>query len=231
MKSKQIGNDYLVIGKLNPELKCYSTNEDFAGKSFVAEYFDFKDSICFINDSIQISTGEYDINSPIRKWEINYLNGFSFLNIHSAIIPLRFINISQSGELTLIHVAQNQKQIVLKPTYSIINPSDLYGKWKEIENGASNSPLPPGLQASDRTLRLEIEADSMNIKYYRRDETVKWNLTNDGKRIYFLDKLSDKEMGTWKIVSLSPDALVLRFTKSRHALDEKVFTLEKVHTF
>lgn len=231
LRSTKIENYVVVIGQLNPELKYYSTNEDFAGKSFVSEYFHISDSICFINDSIHISTGEYDMNSPVRKWEINYLNGFSFLNLHSAIIPLRMINISENSEMTLIHVAQNQKRIILKPTSSIIDPSGLYGRWKEVEDSSSKPPLPPGVKAGEDILRLEIEADSMSIKYYRRNETWKWDLTNDGKRIYFMDRLFDKEMGTWKIVTLSHDTLVLRIAKNRYAFDKEIFTLKKLQTF
>ena len=54
----------------------------------------------------------------------------------------------------------------------------------------------------------------MRIEVLGHTERVKWDLSNDGKYIYFIDRIFEPE-GAWKVVHITDSMMVLnRFSYS-----------------
>jgi hypothetical protein len=75
------------------------------------------------------------------------------------------------------------------------------------------------LTNKDLLYNIEILKDSINIKKYGQTKTYKWDLTSDGKRIYFIDKIFKAE-GSWKIKSVNDSILTVRMVSYSGSQEE-----------
>lgn len=205
------------------------SKECFKG-SYLIKNENYEDSIDFINDSILLYTGMYNPNFPAKKWEIINYKGINILNIHETFHNIMVIKFCSKDKIILESPFINNVSLALSPTSSNINKSELYGNWLEISDSKSKLPLPPDFDEKELYLRLEIKPEIITTKMLKREKNLKWNISNDGKRIYFLDKIKQyrDESFSWKIISLSEDILTIRISKNS-GFKEEIVTLKKVN--
>src|SRR5690606_33554577 len=96
-------NKRLVLRRIPERLKNLNINVDCFQGSYFIQSKNYQDSLDFVNDSLVIFTGEYDQNSPGKKWEIVNYNGFKLLNIHENFQPVLVIKSCNSNGINLIY--------------------------------------------------------------------------------------------------------------------------------
>jgi len=216
-----------ILKRINADLRSANISANCFNGSYLLQGYNYQDSIDFINDSILLQTGKYNMNFPGNKWEIVTYKNYNFINIHEELFPLTVIRSCSREEVILESLFKTNYTITLTPTTTSINTSDFYGKWIEIEgaNSVPKPPMPPGYGKEDRLLQVEFDSDSVRIKNFRQDERIKWDLSNDGKRIYFIDKVLENE-GSWKILAITEDILVVRIS-SHSGFTEEIVKLKR----
>jgi len=201
-------NKTLVLKRLSERYRDVDLQSMHLNGAFILSGESYKDSLTFINDSIFLHTGKYNMNFPAYKWQIIKYRGFSFFNVHDALFPIGLIK-SWSENEVVISYPPNKKSFRLKHINSINNSGLLYGSWNEISASGPTKPYPMERTKEEALYRLVFEPDSLRIHKYGRYQKLQWNLTSDSKRIYFIDRIF-KEEGSWKIEYLSSDTLVIR---------------------
>lgn len=212
-------NSKTVLKRINSYLNNVTINENtFKGSYFISSE-NYNDSIDFINDSTLIFTGEYNLNYPTRKWNIINYGGFKFFNLQNELFPLLIFK-SQTDKKTLLEYPFD-KDIEVEFTKTTGNSlsSKFIGVWKEFENSYPKPPPPPNLTNKDLLYNIEILKDSINIKKYGQKKTYKWDLTSDGKRIYFIENIFKTE-GSWKIKSVTDSILTVRMVSYSGSQEE-----------
>lgn len=227
LTSKEIPNHSTVLRRIDPSLQ----NSHVEAECFIGSYLiqgnNYEDSIEFINDSIVLHTGKYNANFPADKWEIITYADFSFLNIHDELSPLTVIKSCSAKGVILESPTNTNGTITLTPIKATKNASIFYGKWIEIEQDNSRPlpPLPPGSKKEDRLLHIEFSKDSIIVNNYKGNKKMPWGLSNDGKRIYFMEKILKNE-GSWKVLGITEDTLTLRIS-SHSGFREDIVKLKK----
>jgi hypothetical protein len=213
-----------VFKRLNPKLKidgptinCFSGAYTIVGEKY-------RDSICFINDSTLIHTGNNKMNFPAKKWNIVTYKGFQFLNIQDSFDPLTVIKSCTPDKVTLVYNYQKELEFVMKPIRDSFSREKLIGRWTEIYSNLK-PPTPPHLEERDQYYDFTIDQDSVQIKYWGRNKKLKWNITADGKRIYFEDKIFEED-GSWKLMQLTDSAMTLRISKYS-GFEEEIIKLKR----
>ena len=209
----------LIDSTLNNQL---ITKDCFQG-SYVISNENYVDSIDFINDSILLYTGEYDMNFPAKKWEIINYKGFNILNIHKTLPEIILIKSCSKDKIVLESPFFNDLTLTLRPTSSVIQKSDLYGNWTEVSNSNNDiKPIIRGLLPEDYKLKLNIDSKSINKVVLGRETNMAWELSSDGKRIYFTDKFEQyrDESFSWKILNLEEDEMTLKIISSNGFTEE-----------
>ena len=230
-----LSNKELEMNKVEfKQIDSSLINPLISQKCFKGSYLitneNYEDSIDFINDSILLYTGMYDQNFPAKKWEIINYKGINILNIHKTFHEILIVKSCSKDKIILESPFITNLTLTLIPTSSNINKSDLYGNWLEISDSKSKLPFPPGFDENELYLRLEIKPETITTKILKRENILKWDISNDGKRIYFLDKINQfrDESFSWKIISLSEDMLIFRISKNS-GFNEEFVTLKKVY--
>ena len=218
-------NQKLVLRRIPESLRNLDINADCFRGSYFLNSKNYQDSIDFANDSLLIYTGEYGQNFPGKKWQIVDYAGFKFLNIHEELQPVVIIKSCNSDGIDLIYPTVQNIDIRLTPTISKIEKEQLIGKWTEIQNSAPTPPPPPNLTKEDLLLSLVIKSDSIEIDKYRRTKIYKWDLTADGKRIYFIDRFLENQ-GSWKLLDLSDSTMIVRIS-SQSGFKEEIVKFKK----
>jgi hypothetical protein len=205
--------DFSIFWRLKPELANKKIEPKYFMGSFVIRGENYVDSLDFINDSILIRTGQYNINFPADKWEITSYSGYNFLNIHNTIYALSIIKSCSENEIKLVYPYHKNRELTLRPSQSNLKLTDLVGEWIEVYDSTKTPmPKPPGINDWEPLYKLNIDEDSIHIKKYRQDFKLKWALTNDGKRIYFPDRVLKNE-GSWKILDFNDGILTIRISQ------------------
>ena len=218
-------NDINIFRRLKPELANLEIEPEYLSGSFVMRGENYVDSLDFINDSLLIHTGKYNMNHPTDKWSIVNYAGYNFLNIHNIIFPLTIIKSCSADKIILDIPYHENYELTLEPSKSILKPSDLLGKWTEINDSTKTPlPVPPGFDDWEPLYKLDIDEDSIRIQKYRRDYKLKWALTNDGKRIYFPDRVL-KNDGSWKILDFNDGILTIQ-KSIQYGLEEGIVKLK-----
>lgn len=219
-------NQKLLLRRIPESLRNLEINADCFKGSYFLNSKNYQDSIDFVNDSLLIYTGEYDQNFPVKKWQIVDYAGFKFLNIHEELQPVVIIKSCNSDGINLVYPTVQIIDIRLTPTMSEIEKEQLIGKWTKIQNSALAPPPPPNLTKEDLLLSLVIKNDSIEIDKYRRTKIYKWDLTADGKRIYFIDRFLENQ-GSWKLLDLSDSIMTVRIS-SHYGFKEEIVKFKKI---
>jgi hypothetical protein len=82
-----------------------------------------------------------------------------------------------------------------------------------------------GSLQGDQYYDIDIDQDSIQIKLFGRDKKFKWDITADGKRIYFKDKIF-KEEGSWKLLNMTDSTMTLRESRS-NGQEENIIKLKR----
>ena len=203
----------------------------FKGSYLVKSKF-YQDSINFINDSYLLYTGEYDQYAPGKSWQIIHYSDFKFLNIHSVQQPVTIIKSCNSNSIDLVYPSLETINIKLTPTISQIDKKQLIGKWIEVESSHLLPPPLPNLTEADLLLAVSIRSDSIKIKEYGQTKTHHWDLTEDGKRIYFLDSLDrlSAEQSSWKLLALSDSSMTMKTIRNSGRITENIVRFKKINS-
>ncbi len=214
----------LVFKRLNQKLRTKELASNCIRGAYVITSEKYQDSICFINDSTLIHTGDNEINFPTKKWSIVTYNGFQFLNIQDIFNPLTVIKSCTPDKITLVYSYQNELEFVMVKTRTLIQKEKLIGRWTEIRSNIKR-PAPPNLDKQDQYYVLTLDQDSIQIQIMGRHKKLKWDLTTDGKRIYFKDKVFNED-GSWKLLDLTDSTMTFR--ESRYnGLEEEIIKLRR----
>jgi hypothetical protein len=215
-----------VFRRLKSELANLAIEPKYILGSFVMRGENYIDSLEFINDSLMIYTGKYHMNSPANKWEIVNYSGYKFLNIHNYISPLAIIKSCLKDEITLDIPYHENYELTLETSKSKLKPAELIGQWIQIfDTTKTPIPAPPGIEDWEPLYKLNIDQDSIHIRRFRKDYKLKWALTNDGKRIYFPDRVL-RNNGSWKIIDFH-DGILTIWQSQYTGLDEHIIKLSK----
>ncbi|PTB95735.1 hypothetical protein C9994_10460 [Marivirga lumbricoides] len=218
-------NQKLVLRRIPENLRNLDISADCFHGSYFIQSKNYQDSIDFVNDSLLIYTGKYDQNFPGKKWQIVDYEGFKFLNIHEELQPVTIIKSCNSDGICLVYPTAKIIDMKLTPTTGDIQKEQLIGKWMEIQNSAPAPPSPPNLTEEVLRLSVLIKSDSIKINKCKRTKTYKWNLTSDGKRIYFIDRFLEND-GSWKLLDLSDSSMTVRIS-SQSGFKEEIVKLGK----
>lgn len=203
-------NKMLVLKRLSNRYRDLNIKNRHLKGAYILSGGAYLDSLDFINDSIFLHTGKYNMNFPAYKWRIIKYRGFSFFNVHDALYPIGLIESWSEKEMVISYRSQKES-FILMPTKNQDNSDLLYGSWNEIRNSEPTEPSAMARTYGDQLYNLVFEPDSLEINRYGHSKKLKWELTSDNKRIYFIDKIF-KEGGSWKIEYLSNDSLVIRWS-------------------
>lgn len=218
-------NQKSIYRRVPLSLRNTSVMSDCFNGSFYIKSKHYQDSIDFINDSILIYTGEYDQNFPGKKWQIVDYNGFKFFNPHAEHQPVTIIKSCNTEGIELVYLSIQSIDIKMIPTKSRIEKKQFIGSWKESENSYPQPPVPHNLSDKDLLYTMEISNDSIKIEKYGWTKIYKWDLTSDGKRIYFLDIVLENE-GSWKVLQLSDSTMTIRMS-SQSGFKEEIVKFKK----
>lgn len=215
-----------ILRRLNSSWK----DQHFKEKDFIGSYIisnkNYNDSIDFINDSILIFTGEYNINFPFNKWRTTNYGGFNFMNIQNQFFPLLVLKSSTNKKMIFEYPIQKNVEFTFTQMEKISQQHYLIGNWNEIKISVPK-PLPPivNINEEDVYYKLIFDKDSLLVNHVGHKTKMKWSLSNDGKRIYFIDKIFT-DSGSWKVLELSEDNLTIRISKNS-GLNEEIVYLKK----
>lgn len=218
-------NTNLIFRRLQPSLKSDRISRDCFVGSHVIKGRNYQDSLDFINDTLLIYTGKYNMNFPSATWDIVNYKEFHFLNIHDELAPFWLIRSCSDKEINLELPQFRNLKYTLTPTRSSISKSNLFGTWKELDDGQVLPPKPHSFTRADQLLTLNFATDKMTIDQYRKSQKLKWDISHDGKRIYFIDQILKNE-GSWKILDLNEDVLTIRISKS-NGFREEILRLKR----
>ena len=228
LSNKKLNIDRVEFKQLDTTLRSQLISKDCFNGSYLISNENYTDSVDFINDSIVLYTGKYDINIRAKKWDIIHYNMINILNIHKTIHEIIMIKSCSKDKIILQSPFFNDLTLNLSPTSSNINKSDFFGNWTEVSNSEIKPPLPPGLKPGEELLKLEINSESIKKTIRRRESNNKWNISNDGKRIYFTDKFDQfrDESFSWKVLNLKEDEMTLKIISS-NGFTEEIIKLKK----
>ncbi len=217
----------LVLRRLESNLKRVKLTDNCFKGSYLITGEKYMDSIDFINNSTLIHTGKYDMNFPAKKWEIIDYKGFKFFNVHNELFPVTIVKSCSGDKIELYYPFKENFTLTLTPTKSKISSKQLIGNWMELQNFNVKPPPPPdpNLNPEDAFFELKISQDSIQIKRFKRTKKLSWNLTSDGKRIYFKERILEND-GSWKIIQLTDSTLTVRISR-QSGFREEIIRLKK----
>lgn len=186
---------------------------DIVSGAWGFEAFGRKDTIAFINDSILIHTGDLNVISPIEGWSMFSYYELNFFLLNNGVQPWLAPIAKYAGDTILFeNEYRPTHEIKMYKVKPVSREDQLLGTWRQ---GPPDSvlkflpPPPPGMTEADRPINMTFDTDSVTITKWGRGESLKWDITADGKRVYFIDKI-DEKWGSGKIVRLTDDQLFLR---------------------
>lgn len=217
----------LVLRRLSPTLKNPPISTNCFRGAYLVKSQNYQDSVNFINDSLLIYTGEYDQNYPASKWQVVDYKGFKFLNEHDELRPVTLIQACDEKGIKLQYPSIKTYEIEMIPQDKSVDKSAFIGTWSQVDYTLPNlPPLPPNYSQVDLFLKVQFDNDSATIRQHGRTERLLWNVTDDGKRIYFINKIL-KPQGSWKIKKLTDSTLVVRVVNN---IESEIIELKKIKT-
>lgn len=186
---------------------------DIFSGAWVFESFGIKDTLDFINDSIFVHTGYLNVSAPVEGWSMFSYYELNFFLLNNGVQPWLAPIARYAGDTILFqNIYRPTHEIKMYKVKPVSREDQLLGTWRQ---GPLESvlkflpPPPPGIADIDRLVKMTFGPDSVTITKFGREETLKWDITADGKRVYFIDKISER-WGSGKIVRLTDDQLFLR---------------------
>lgn len=229
LSNKELEIDDIEFQALDASLKDISiTKECFNGSYYISNEY-YNDSIDFVNDSIILYTGQYNPNFPAKKWELIYYKGFNILNIHQTLGELFIIKSCSKDKIILQSPFIKNLNLSMTPTSTTIKKSDFVGRWNEVKSLENNKPLLPGLISGEELLKLDIDLNTITSTIKKRSNKNKWEISKDGKRIYFTDKLDSfkDESFSWKIIKLTEKEMILKIVSKNGFKDENIVLVKE----
>ncbi|WP_417608773.1 hypothetical protein [Owenweeksia hongkongensis] len=222
-------NEILVWNSLKKMTSETSSNAGCISGAYHIKSVDFSDTIDFINDSILIHTGVSNVNWPTESWGVFKYYDIDFFLFNSGFQSWMAPVTMCTGDTILFENLYRPKHVIeMFKIESVSRQNQLIGTWRQGPPDSILKLLPPPLPRVpeiDRLIKMTFHTDSVTIYRYGRPETLKWDLTSDGKRIYFIDKIKEK-WGSGKIVRLTDDHLFLRM--SGNSMEEDTLKLFRV---
>lgn len=205
-----------VFKKLIPTVSEKITPDFFMGKSFTIDNDSYHDSIYFMQNNLALQTGEYGFNSPVIGWDMVSYKEFDFLMLNTFFGGLKRLNISESGEFILGDSPKSKNALVMREASKGFDKEELVGEWIEMFAHSNLPQIPePDFGEHNSDVTLKINHDSIHINYRNTNSTKAWDLTADGKRIYFNNQLTRNgelwwfQNGSWKIINRTDSSLIL----------------------
>jgi hypothetical protein len=212
---------YAVLKKWKEEWKWKgSLNECFAGAYSVNSGF-YQDSICFVNPSVMIYTGDNQLNFPVVRWNVIQYQGFRILNIQDEFVPLMVIQSCTEHNAILGARTIRDQRIEMKAVRGDRTKSLFLGKWIQFRQ---NNSVPPSVDRNGNEILIELNVDTDSLVWQRGSALWKrkWDMTEDGNRIYFIDHLFN-ENGSWKIYYLNDQKMVVRLTEFNGFMERFIY--------
>lgn len=216
----------LVLRRLPSTIKNPKIISNCFQGAYLIKSQNYRDSVYFINDSLLIYTGEYDQNYPASKWQIIDYKGYKFLNEHNENRPVTLIKACNEQGIKLQYPSIKIHEIEMIPQEKKSSRTAFIGTWCEVDYTNPNIPPPPSLNQVDLPFKAHFSTDSVTVRKHGRTEILRWDLTSDGKRIYFIDKLQDID-GSWKVLTINDSILTLRVA---NYLKPEIVELKKIKT-
>jgi hypothetical protein len=205
-------NDSMVLSFSNQEQKFFRSivlkkidlSKKFSQKlegSYEMKWPEDSMYISFINDSICINQ-----TNQAGKWRIFNYEGTSLFIHHYYFFPVASIwdDAGDSIHLTY-HLKPNRKVSLVKEDEVFIK-QNLIGKWRISK---AIAPPPPGFAEGEFELTITIDTDTLAINYWNGTKKEPWELTEDGRSIYFPNKVLSKD-GVWTIIpDFENDSIVI----------------------
>lgn len=216
----------LVLRRLSPTLKNPEIGTNCFHGAYIIQSDNYQDSIDFINDSLLIYTGKYDPDFPASKWQIVNYKGFKFFNEHDELRPVTLIKACDEQVIKLQYPSIKTYDLEMIPWEKTADKSVFLGTWCEVDYTKPNIPSPPSSNQVDLPFKAYFTTDSVTVRKHGRTENLRWDLTSDGKRIYFIDKVLDID-GSWKVLSLNGSIMTLRVAAF---IEPEIVKLKKIKT-
>lgn len=203
-------SEFLVLRRLPEYLKRPDLNTDHFKGSFVIKGENYQDSVFFINDSTLIYTGHSNQRHPVRGWQTFNYKGWNFFHEHFELYPALLIDYCTEEKIQLINLFHNDYRTQLIPNNKGIDKASLTGSWSTYLERLRVPPPPQyGEPKLDEfTVRAMIKPDSISITRYGTTNSYSWDLTSDGKRIYFNESLFES-YPSWKVLDLTDTTLTV----------------------
>ena len=235
-KDKSVSASKYIFKKLTPSFSKEVTEDDFTGKSFTINNDYYHDSIHFMNNNLALQTGEYGFSSPSLSWDLVSYKEFDFLMLNTISWGLKRLNISESGEIILGNTSNAKYALTMREASKGFTKEELEGEWVELFASKDTPQMPePDFGDQNQDVTLKITADSINVNYRNTDVAKAWDLTADGKRIYFPDQIFRSselwwfQNGSWKVIDHSDSKLILHvYTGNMQGMGGDTVVLMKV---
>jgi hypothetical protein len=209
MIPRKNSNQKTVFWRVPEEFKDKPIDKDCFKGSFLLSTPFIEDSIDFVNDSIMLHTGS--INEEAVKWQLFRYKEFNFFNSNDVSSQLTLVKNCDIEKISLTYPSPKRINFTLTKTKPLVVKENLYGEWIAV----TNRDLPPAPNAKDEKIEsygLTISQDTLIIHDLGYKQSHKWNLSNDGKRLYFIDEIlkpNPLSSRTWKVVGLDKNNLTL----------------------
>lgn len=207
------------------------TKHDFIGKSFEICNGNYCDTIFFFSENRLI----YLSNMNVMDWKTSFHYNRYFLSMEPFSVPLVFDSILDNKSYKLYSVAEKESKISLKEVKSKISKDDLIGEWIQIDhkwNQYEDYLPPPPLEDVKKgkirkiktKLSLTISEDSIRERIFYRNNKYPWELSPDGKIIYFSNK--DLHYRNYKILNYDEETEIIELTHV-YPITEDTLTMKK----
>lgn len=211
----ETGNNKTILKRLNPSLSKSAPCKMVMGSYYVQTNNNSEDkhlinNITFINDSLLLHTGDYDVKYPLKDWGIVEFKGFQLFLIYSDRFPLALIESCSDKQIKLNTPTNPSLGVNLKLIKNANGKQTIFGTWKVIEKRKWSNSVNWKKSIIDLQDIVEINTDSISF-LNRKKASLKWELSSDMNRIYFIDKIFEED-GSWKLISLKNDEMTILIT-------------------
>ena len=226
-----------IFKKIKPSSSKEVAEDDFIGKSFTIDNEFYHDSIHFMENNVSLQTGEYGFSSPYLSWDLVSYKGYDFLMLNTPTWGLIRLNISESGEIKLGDSPNAKNVLKMREAPRGLAKEELVGEWVELFDNRDQPQMPePDFGERNSDVILKITSDSINVNYRNTDVIKAWDLTADGKRIYFKNQMFRSgelwwfQNGSWKIIDHSDSKIILHvYTGPMQGMGGDTVVLVKVN--
>jgi hypothetical protein len=206
-----------IFKRLKPSISKQVAADFFIGKSFTIDNQFYHDSVHFITNHRAIQTGVYGFSSPELTWDLVSYEGYDFLVFNLPFWNLIRLNVTETEEIVLGDHAKAKNGLVMREALKVDHKNALLGNWVELSPSNRIPPMPTDdVPNKLPKVMLKIRNDSISIYYRSSISTKSWDLTADGKRIYFKNQPFTKgkfwwfQNSSWKIVEISNQNLTIK---------------------